>query len=178
MSEGLPVLVAGIGNIFLGDDAFGVEVAQRLQQRGRLDEGVRVIDFGIRGYDLAYALLEQHLATVLIDATPRNEPPGTLTVIEADVDAPTLDPAAAPDHGQGAFAGHQMTPAAVFQLVHTLGGHPGRVLVVGCEPETFGDPDVGRMGLSDAVAAVVPIAVETVERLVAELTGSGVAAGA
>ena len=178
MTAAPPVLVAGIGNIFLGDDAFGVEVVQELQRRGRLPGDVRVVDYGIRGYDLAYALLEEHAATILVDAAPRGDPPGTVAVIEADVDAATPDPARAPDHGQGAFAGHQMTPAAVFHLVRTLGGHPGRVLVVGCEPATFGDPDVGLMGLSAAVAAAVPLAADTVERLAADLTLTGVHAGA
>src|SRR5947209_2000127 len=84
------ILVAGVGNIFLGDDAFGVEVAQRLLRRS-LPEGVRVVDFGIRGFDLAYALMRDDLAeggtAILVDALPRGEPPGTLYVIEPDLDA-------------------------------------------------------------------------------------------
>src|SRR5450432_2690318 len=125
-----PILVAGIGNIFLGDDAFGTEVVQALLRRGSLPPEVELVDFGIRGYDLAYALLDEHDTVVLVDAVPRGEPPGTVYVIEADVENSGVDPATAPDHGQGAFQGHQMTPAAVFQLARTLGGAPGRVLVV------------------------------------------------
>lgn len=160
------VLVAGIGNVFLGDDGFGVEVVQRLAER-LLPESVRVVDYGIRGYDLAFAMLDGPGQTILVDAMPRGEPPGTVTVLEVEPEVP--DPAAAPDHGQGAFAGHSMTPQAVFGLVRALGGEPGRVLVVGCEPETFGDDDQGQMGLSPAVAAAVPEAVATVERLLADL---------
>lgn len=173
-----PVLVAGIGNIFLGDDAFGVEVVQDLLRRRSLPAEVKVVDYGIRGYDLAYALMDEHAAVVLVDAAPRGDAPGTVYVIEADVENGGFDPASAADHGQGAFQGHQMTPAAVFQLVRTLGGRPGRVLVVGCEPATFGDPDAGHMGLSEAVAAAVPVAVETVERLVGALIAAEVPAHA
>jgi hydrogenase maturation protease len=82
------VLVACIGNIFLGDDAFGVEVAQRLAGRG-LPEGVRVVDFGIRGLDLTFALLDDYEAVILVDATPRGGDPGTLYVLELDGGEPS-----------------------------------------------------------------------------------------
>lgn len=157
------VLVAGIGNVFLGDDGFGVEVAQALLRRPRLD-GVRVVDYGIRGFDLAFAMLDGPGATILVDAMPRGARPGTVFVLEPDLDA-VEDPSAAPDHGQGAFQGHGMTPAAVLTLVRTLGGQPRNVLVVGCEPESFGPENVGRMGLSDTVTAAVPEAVAVVERI-------------
>ncbi len=164
------VLVAGIGNIFLGDDGFGVAVAQELLRRGAFaGEDVKVGDYGIRGYDLAYEILEGHDAVVLIDATQRQDAPGTVYLIEADPDASMPDVEADPDHGQGAFQGHLMTPAAVFHLVRTLGGTMGRVLVVGCEPQTFGPENIGQMELSEAVAAAVPEAVGTVERVVGEL---------
>jgi len=155
------VLVAGIGNIFLGDDAFGVEVAQRLERRPQ-PEGVRVVDVGIRGLDLAYAMLEEHEAVVLVDATSRGGAPGTLYVIEADTSPPA-------DGVTPEIQAHSMTPAAVFHLIRAMGEEPPRrVLVVGCEPETFGPEEVGQMGLSDAVAAAVPQAIELVEKLVAE----------
>jgi hydrogenase maturation protease len=163
------ILVAGIGNIFLGDDGFGVAVAQELMRRGSLPAEVTLGDFGIRGYDLAYQILEDYDTVVLADATPRGEPPGTVYVIEADLDAGVPDVGADPDHGQGAFQGHLMTPAAVFHLVRTMGGTMRRVLVVGCEPETFGPENLGQMGLSPSVAAAVPEAVATVERLVGDL---------
>ncbi len=158
------VLVAGIGNVFLGDDAFGVEVAQALLRRPQ-PKGVEVVDFGIRGFDLAYAMLDDHEVVILVDAMPRGTPPGTLNCIEADVDDAGPDPG----HDTGAFSGHLMTPAAVFTLVRTLGGRPQRVLVVGCEPLTMGDENEGAMGLSEPVQAAVPEAVAMVEKLVAAL---------
>ncbi|MHB8719568.1 MAG: hydrogenase maturation protease [Candidatus Dormibacteria bacterium] len=165
------MLVAGIGNIFLGDDAFGVAVIAELERRGHLQglDGLTLRDYGIRGYDLAYELLEPYGAVVLVDASARGEPPGTVTVIEADPDAGVSDREAAPDHGQGAFQGHLMTPAAVFHLVRTMGGSLGRVLIVACEPDDLGPPDMGRMGLSAVVAAAVAPAADTVERLVRDL---------
>ncbi|MGI8847532.1 MAG: hydrogenase maturation protease [Candidatus Dormibacteria bacterium] len=164
------ILVAGIGNIFLGDDGFGVEVVQKVMQRGNLPTAsVRVGDYGIRGYDLAYEMLKEYDSVVLIDAVPMGDAPGTIYVIEADVNANVPEPSVENDHGQGAFQGHAMTPAAVFHLVRTLGGDPGRVFVVGCEPETFGPEDLGQMGLSETVAAAVPEAVETVERVVRDV---------
>ena len=161
------ILVAGIGNIFLGDDGFGVEVAQRLAAQP-LPDGVRVVDFGIRGFDLAYALLDEPEATILIDAMPRGAAPGTIFVLEPDLEA-APGSAAEPDHAQGSFQGHAMTPESVFALVRTLGGTPRNVLVVGCEPETFGPEDEGQMGLSATVSAAVPEAVATVERLLAQV---------
>src|SRR5262245_23726453 len=107
------ILVAGIGNIFLGDDAFGVEVAQQMAHR-TLPEGVRVVDFGIHSFDLAYALLDNYDATILVDAVPRGGAPGTLYLIE-----PALDQLDAFD-GQ-TLEGHDMNPVKVLQLAKTLG---------------------------------------------------------
>jgi hydrogenase maturation protease len=164
------VLVAGIGNVFLGDDGFGVEVAQLLLRRGRLRPPLaKVVDYGIRGFDLAFEMLGEHESTVLIDVTPRGDEPGTLYVIEPDLDSAVSDCGAITEHGQGAFEGHAMTPAAVFELVRTLGGTPRRVRVVGCEPETFGDAGAGRMGLSERVQRSVVPAADLVERLVTEI---------
>ena len=158
------VLVAGIGNVFLGDDAFGVEVVQRLLRRPQPD-GVRITDFGIRGFDLAYAMLEQHEVVILVDTTSRGGDPGTVYVIEADTRA---GDGPAPE-----IQAHSMTPAAVFHLIRSMGEEPpGRVLVVGCEPATFGPEELGQMGLSDTVAAAVPGAVELVEQLVTEALGA------
>ena len=138
--------------------------------RGSLaGEDVKVGDYGIRGYDLAYEILEG-IPRRSCSSTPPSAAtlPGTVYVIEADPDANLPDVGADPDHGQGAFQGHLMTPAAVFHLVRTMGGTMGRVLVVGCEPETFGPENIGQMELSLAVAAAVQRAVATVERLVRE----------
>ena len=117
------ILVAGIGNIFLGDDGFGVEVAQQLAARPQPD-GVRVADYGIRGFDLAFALLDEPEATILIDAMPRGQAPGTVYVLEPDLDGDATP--ATPDHAEGSFQGHAMTPDFVFALVRTLGGTPAQ----------------------------------------------------
>jgi hydrogenase maturation protease len=148
------VLIAGVGNLFFGDDAFGSEVARRLLRRPQA-EGVRVVDFGIRGLDLAYALQDGHEAVVLIDAAPRGGPPGTLYVLEPEVGAPAE---AAPDP-------HAMGPAAVLRLAASLGGPRGRVLVLGCEPACCEEG----IGLSETVAAAVEEAVALTESLAARL---------
>ena len=157
------ILIAGIGNIFLGDDAFGVEVAQRLANK-KLPRGVRAIDFGIRGFDLAYALLDGTDVTILVDACPRGEKPGTLYVIEPDMDS--LD---APDaESAPPVDGHVMNPVNVLRLAKTLGGPLKKILLVGCEPESLGG-DEGRMGLSDTVAASIDKAARMVESLVEKI---------
>jgi hydrogenase maturation protease len=163
------ILVAGIGNIFLGDDGFGVEVAQQLATRP-LPQRVRVADFGIRGFDLAFAMLDEPEATILIDAMPRGEAPGTVYVLEPDLDDGS---SRAPDHADGSFQGHAMTPASVFALVRTMGGSPRNVTVVGCEPLTLGPENEGHMGLSEPVALAVPEAVALVERLLERLVPIG-----
>lgn len=165
MSEGT-ILVAGIGNIFLGDDGFGVEVAQQLASRQHPDN-VRVADYGIRGFDLAFALLDEPAATILVDAMPRGQEPGTVYVLEPDLDGDGT--AASPDHAEGSFQGHAMTPDSVFALVRALGGRPSNVTVVGCEPLTFGPENEGCMGLSEPVANAVPEAVAIVEQLLSRL---------
>jgi hydrogenase maturation protease len=164
-----PILVAGIGNIFLGDDGFGVEVAQRLAARPQ-PEDVRVADYGIRGFDLAFALLDEPEATILIDAMPRGGAPGTVYVFEPDLGDDGDQ--SGPDHADGSFQGHAMTPDSVFALVRTLGGKPRNVTVVGCEPLTFGPENEGMMGLSDPVANAVGEAVVVVEQLLARLAPS------
>jgi len=160
------VLVAGIGNIFLGDDGFGVEVVRQLAARPQPDR-VRVVDFGIRGFDLAFALLDEPAATILVDAMPRGQPAGTVYVLEPDLDGDGS--AAAPDHAEGSFEGHAMTPDSVFSLARALGGTPRNVTVVGCEPLTFGPENEGQVGLSEPVANAVPEAVAVVEQLLARL---------
>lgn len=161
-SAPLSILVAGIGNIFLGDDGFGVEVAQRLARRP-LPAGVRVTDFGIRGYDLAYALMSEPDRTILVDACPRGEAPGTVYVIDTGL-APLDDP----DDGQPVLDAHDMNPLHVLRLARSLGASPKHVLVVGCEPATLG-PEEGHMGLSPPVEAAVDEAVALIESLVVRL---------
>ncbi len=151
------ILVAGIGNVFLGDDGFGVAVADRLA-RSELPPGVDVADFGIRGMDLAYALADYDVA-VLVDALPRGNPPGTLYVVEPEIDE---DAAAIDTHG--------MDPVKVLALARHLGSPLPRVLVVGCEPanQLTGDDEL-LAELSEPVRAALGEAVRTVEALVEEL---------
>jgi hydrogenase maturation protease len=153
------ILVAGVGNIFLGDDAFGVEVAQRLARRAWPD-GVRVADFGIRGLDLAYTLLDGYEAVIIVDAAPRGGPPGTLYVIEA-----AAEPAGA--EAAGLVEMHGMDPVKVLRLAAAMGAKVDRLLVVGCEPATPGEAE--EMAMSGPVRAAVDEAVGLVESLVARL---------
>ena len=152
------ILVAGIGNVFKGDDGFGVEVVARLARRG-VPPGVTVVDFGIRGIDLTYALMDGYGAAVMIDTMQHGEAPGTVSVIE---------PEPIGDAADAAFSPHELDPAKVLRLARMLGGDCPRLLVVACEPLTFGGED-GAMGLSAPVAAAVAPAVEAVERLIGSL---------
>jgi hydrogenase maturation protease len=168
------ILVAGIGNIFLGDDAFGVEVVRKLVERA-WPENVSVVDFGIRGFDLTMALLEEIDLVILVDAAPRGGQPGSLYVIEPDAgerdnltaDEPLLDP-------------HSLDPVKVLRMVKTMGGGPRRVFVVGCEPENVGsdlDWDV-TPGLSEPVQQALDRAVELVESLIRDAHLGRLALGA
>lgn len=156
------LLVAGIGNLFKGDDAFGVEVVRRLAGC-RLPDRVKLVDFGIRGIDLTYALLDGYEAAVLVDTAQRGGAPGDIYVIEPEI--PAGDPA--PEDLM--MSGHDLDPAKVLRLVSAMGGGCRRILLVACEPLTFGDEQEGAMGLSGPVAAAVDRAVATVEGLVQEL---------
>ncbi len=152
------VLVAGVGNVFLGDDAFGVEVVRRLAG-APLPARVRVEDFGIRGVHLAYELLEGWDTLILVDAAPAGEAPGTVFVLE-----PELGGADADERREAGFLvdAHSMDPVALLATVAELGGAPPRVRVVGCEPADLGE----RMGLSPVVAAAVDVAVGVVRELI------------
>jgi hydrogenase maturation protease len=154
------ILVACVGNIFLGDDGFGVEVALALSKR-HLPESVSVKDFGIRGFDLAYALLDPWEAVIIVDALPRGEAAGTLYVVEPDLAA--LPGASA----ETAINPHGMDPVHVLNLAASQGKISAQVLVLGCEPQDFGDELEGRMGLSSPVQA----AVEEAANMVLELAG-------
>ena len=156
------ILIAGIGNIFLGDDGFGVEVAQRLA-RHEFPAGVRVIDFGIRGFDLAFALMEGYETTILIDAYPGDTDPGTLSII-----APDLTDLNASFAGSNFVEPHSMNPVNVLRMASGMGAELKRVLLVGCVPATLG-PEEGQMGLSEPVTAAIEGAVKLVEDLVARI---------
>jgi hydrogenase maturation protease len=193
------ILIAGVGNIFFGDDGFGGEVARQLRlressaelvapkscrsgteadglvrlkgdARGRTSstterpDEVRVEDFGIRSYDLAYAIMDGYDAVILVDATARGSPPGTLYLIEPDSTKST---------SFEVTNAHGMNPALVLQMVKVLGGEPGtlggeprRIYIVGCEPAVL---ETDEIGLSETVAAVVPQAIEMIQSLTQSL---------
>jgi len=157
------ILVAGVGNVFLRDDAFGVEVVRLLAERPQ-PPGVQIQDYGIRGVHLVYELLDGYDLFVLIDAAPRGEAPGTVSVLEVELPSPEAQPV---------IDAHSLTPDAIFGLLSSLGGHPGRNLVVACEPA---EVDAG-MGLSDPVREALPHAVRAVEEILAQATGADPQAG-
>ena len=162
MSRG--ILVAGIGNIFLGDDAFGSEVARRMAQRVKSPE-IRVVDFGIRSLDLVFALLDGYESTIIVDAIARHGEPGTIYVIEPELTELNDVPPA--------VDAHSMDPMRVLALARSMGAELKNIRIVGCEPETFGPENEGQLGLSPCVAATVEDAVEVIESLlhVAEIRG-------
>ena len=149
------ILVAGIGNIFLGDDGFGSEVV-RNAELPQDNPNVRVIDYGIGGMHLAYDLLEHWDTLVLVDAIPSRGEPGTLHVFQADHQSST---------DTTGLDAHCMDPAAVFASLRALGGDPPYTVVVGCEA---GGVEEG-MGLTEPVAKAVPRAARAVEEIVAAL---------
>lgn len=155
------ILVGGIGNIFLGDDAFGVEVVKRLAAK-RLPRGVEVVNFGIKGLDLTYALLDGYDAVILVDAVPRGQQPGTVYVIEPEPDNVTVDSV------DDLLEAHSLDPAKVLRLVRCLGGRVDRLLLVGCEPSSL-DADEMQQGLSLEVAAAVDETVKMVQNLISEI---------
>ncbi|MFI5507047.1 hydrogenase maturation protease [Mycobacterium sp. NPDC051804] len=155
------ILVAGIGNIFLGDDGFGPEVIRNAATQ-TVGDDINVVDYGIRGMHLAYDLLEQWRALVLVDALPNRGAPGTLHIFEADHE--TLSPTAG-------LEAHSMDPAAVFATLKALGGTAPRTIVVGCEVESVEDG----IGLSDPVIAAVPAAVTAINDVLVDLVASATA---
>jgi hydrogenase maturation protease len=153
------ILVCGIGNIFLGDDSFGVQVARRLAAE-KLPDQVQLHDFGIRGIDLTYALLEDYEQAILIDAVPKGSAPGTLYVIE-----PNVGSAAPAEASPTLFDMHNLDPTRVMTLVQSLGGRLRGSTLVDCEPDSLEPRDIDNP-LSEAVAAAVEPAVALVQRLI------------
>jgi len=149
------ILVAGVGNVFLRDDAFGVEVIRLLADRPWPD-GVEIADFGIRGVHLVYELLNGCDLFVLIDAAQRGYEPGTVTVLEIEPEDVTP--------GTPVMDAHGLAPDDIFAMLSSMGGHPGRSLLVACEPA---DVSAG-MGLSDRVRAALPHAVRAVEEILGQ----------
>ncbi|HTK51227.1 MAG TPA: hydrogenase maturation protease [Gemmatimonadaceae bacterium] len=155
------ILVAGIGNVFLGDDGYGSAAAAAVSAL-ELPTGVECRDFGIRGMDLAYAMHNEYDVVVMLDAAPRGEAPGTLSVIEVSDQA----------DGIAAVDGHAMDPLTVLALARTVGTVPPRVLVVACEPSAVIDADHwedATMTLSAPVQEAVSRTGEIVQRLVRRL---------
>jgi hydrogenase maturation protease len=165
MKASRSILVAGIGNIFMGDDAFGVETLRSLQREGDLPESVRAVDFGIRSYDLAYAIAGKEDHIILVDAAPKGEAPGTLYLIQPDT-------AELRKADTEVINGHTLNPVSVLKMALSLNAdalRSGRIYLVGCEPEVLEVED-GRMELSPAVEAAVPEAVKMIRTLVRQLS--------
>jgi hydrogenase maturation protease len=154
------ILVACIGNIFFGDDGFGVEVARALAA-APLPAAVKVIDYGIRGLDLAYALLDPWSAVILVDAVARGGKPGTLY---------TLEPQLTEDSQSASLDPHALDPVRVIRCARSLGEVNARIYIVACEPQDLGDELEGRMELSPAIEAAIPGAVRMVRDLIATIS--------
>jgi hydrogenase maturation protease len=152
------ILIAGLGNIFQADDAFGCEVIRQLKPEA-FPPGVTVIDFGIRSYDLAFALTNGYDAIILVDAAGRGGKPGTVYLIEPEASA--LD-----EDQQPAVDAHSMNPLSVIQMAQSLGGVCGKLYLIGCEPAELESDEIG---LSDKVQKAIPQAVAMIESLVKEL---------
>lgn len=151
------VLVAGIGNVFLSDDGFGVEVVRRLSTES-LGDDVNVVDFGIRGVHLAFDLADgRYDGVILVDAVAKGGEPGTLYVIDPDVANRSLE-SAVPD-------AHSLTPDAVLSWIHQIGGKPPRIVVLGCEPGTTEES----MELSEPVANSIDVALQMIRALISEM---------
>ncbi|HZZ20197.1 MAG TPA: hydrogenase maturation protease [Opitutaceae bacterium] len=152
------ILVAGVGNIFLGDDGFGVEAVAELL-RGPIPENVKVRDFGIRSYDLGHAIADGYDAVIFVDATSRGGEPGTLYLVELDAPAATLA-------ADSAVNGHSLHPAVVLRMAAALGAPLGRLFLIGCEPAVLEADDIT---LSEQVRGAIPAAADMVRSLVAQL---------
>jgi len=154
----LTILVAGIGNIFMGDDGFGPEVVRRLSSavdESALPDEAKVVDYGIRGMHLAYDLLDGYDALVLVDAIPGRVPPGEVVVMEVGAD----------DLGGGEFDAHGMDPVAVLSSLSALGGELPPTYVVGAQPTDLSE----QIGLSEPMRAAVPVAAAAVRTLLVDL---------
>jgi hydrogenase maturation protease len=154
------ILVAGVGNAWLQDDAFGGECARRLEARG-VPSGVTVMDFGTGGLDLAYEIMRGYDALVLLDASRQGGEPGTLYVLE-----PSMEELAGPIEDGDVINPHGMDPQTVLRFVAAIGGFSGRVVVIGCEP---GEVDDVGVGLTPVIEGAVERALEVVSETLEEL---------
>jgi hydrogenase maturation protease len=161
------ILVAGVGNIFCGDDAFGVEVARRMLSARTLPATVDVRDFGVKGFDLAYALTDGYDFVIVVDAAARGLAPGDISIVQPQ--RPTIDAGPARSFPLSA---HDLDPDEVLTLASMLGARCPHILLVVCEPFTLGSEE-GQMGLSDVVATSIEPGVRVVENLVASFLREG-----
>lgn len=159
-------LVAGLGNLFRGDDAFGSEVARRLQSK-EISTDVRVIDFGTRGYDFAFALADGYECVLIVDTVDRDAMPGTLFVIE-----PELDELENFRHNDIQDQSHDVNPLAALRLAKTFCDTLPRLILIGCQPLELGDEMEGCLGLSEPVAAAIDPAIERVVSLLDEFANA------
>lgn len=166
IGEAPRILIAGIGNVFFGDDGFGVAVVEQLS-RFALPQGAVLMDAGIRGLDLTYALLGDYDAAILVDAVQRGHAPGTICVI--DPEEPAQQPTEDETNPAGLLDAHAMDPVKVLAFVRQSGSQLRAMRVVGCEPLTLGSDDEPALGLSSPVRAAVDVAAQQVYALIAEL---------
>jgi hydrogenase maturation protease len=152
------VLVAGIGNIFFGDDGFGVAVAQKLLKQ-KLPLGIHVADFGIRGIDLAYTLCKPYDAAILVDCIMCDGIPGRIKVIEPSVE----------NHETAALDGHRLNPSSVLHFARRMGKLPDRIFIVGCEPASIADIYSISINLSAPVARAVDTAADIIMDLATDI---------
>jgi len=157
------ILIAGVGNLLYGDDAFGSEVARWLAEQS-LPDNVRAIDLGIRGFDLAAALLDHYDVVILVDSLSQCEQPGALRVFDSqrDLTIPSLPPGRRPEW-------RSIDPATALNMAHSLGGNLGRVILVGCEQSRYVGPAVLQIGMTQPVQAAVNDAVCLIFALVTQL---------
>lgn len=165
------VLVAGIGNVFMRDDGFGVEVAKRLAMR-KLPQGVRVADFGIKGVHLAYELLDGYDRLILLDAVPMGEPPGTLALIEPSAtETPRSDSDNDGELGNYLDA-HVMSPEIVLATLSRLGGSLEEVVVLGCQPGSLEEGMGLTAEVEGALEAAVDLCIEVLEQMTTPINSS------
>ena len=162
------ILVAGVGNAWLQDDAFGGECARRLEARG-VPPGVTVMDFGTGGLDLAYEVMRGYDELILVDISRQGGEPGTLYVLEPD-----MEELSGPIEDGDTINPHSMDPQSVLRFVGAVGGFSGKVVVIGCEP---GEVDDVGLGLTPAVAGAVERALALIRETLDELRTDAAYAG-
>jgi len=157
------MLIAGVGNVLYGDDAFGSEVARRLAEQS-LPDNVRAIDFGIRWFDLVAALLDPYDVVIIVDSLSQGGQPGALRVVDSRRDpiVQSLPPGFRPEW-------HSIDPATALNMAHALGGNLGRVILVGCESSRSVEPAQLQIGMTEPVQAAVHDAVCLILSLVTQL---------